>query len=273
VRYLRHGGASERAEAVTGPVEPPPSRRAARRRKTPDGYFSAYTAEYASLTASRPEFRERYALFGRLIERHAAVGSGTPRCVDLGCGTGVLAHHAARLGYETLGIDESEEMIAEATQQTPPEVDSRVRYRRLRLPVSEVELEPLRDSFELALLSSVIEYVEDDFALLDQCAGMLVRGGTLIASFPNRRSVYRRLERRFRERLDRAGSYLSVQLHTYDEDQIVAALTARGLGVREMRYFALPRQRLLGAATGRRPQWLATMFVVAAEKLDAAPFV
>ena len=241
-----------------------------RANKSPGGYFSAHTAEYASLTASRPEFRERYLLLAQLIQKHAAVRGGTPKCVDLGCGTGVLTHHAASLGYETLGIDGSEDMISVAVKETPPEVDSRVRYRRLELPLSEVELEPLKQKFELALLSSVIEYVEDDFAVIDQCREMLAVGGVLIASFPNRRSVYRRLERRLRQPLGRAGSYLSVHLHTYDTDEIAAALTARGLEVRETRYFALPLQRVLGAAIRSRPRWLATMFVVAAEKREAS---
>jgi 2-polyprenyl-3-methyl-5-hydroxy-6-metoxy-1,4-benzoquinol methylase len=239
--------------------------------EAPGGFFGANSAQYASLTASRPEFRERYALLGRLIQEHAGVSGGTPRCVDLGCGTGVLARHAASLGYETLGIDGSGAMVSAAVKETPPELDSRVRYRRLRLPLSEVELEPLKHKFELAVLSSVIEYVEDDLAVLDQCGEMLVVGGVLIASFPNRRSVYRRLERRLRKPLGRAGSYLSVQLHTYDADEIAAALTARGLKVRETRYFALPLQRVLGAAIRRRPRWLATMFVIAAEKRDVAP--
>jgi SAM-dependent methyltransferase len=182
----------------------------------------------------------------------------------------MLARHAASIGYETLGIDGSEAMLSAALKETPPEIDSRLRYRRLRLPLSEVELGPLKDNFELAILSSVTEYVEDDLAVLDQCSEMLVVGGVLIASFPNRRSVYRRLERRLRWPLSRAGSYLSVQFHTYDPDQIATALAARGLDVRETRHFALPMQRVLGAAIGRRPPWLATMFVVAAEKRDTA---
>lgn len=241
-----------------------------RANKSPGGYFSSHAAEYASLTASRPEFRERYALLGQLIQKHAAVRGGTPKCVDLGCGSGVLTRHSARLGYETLGIDGSEDMISVAEKETPPEVNSRVRYRRLELPLSEVELEPLRREFELVLLSSAIEYVKDDLAVLDQCREMLAVGGVLIATFPNCRSVYRRLERRLRGPLGRAGSYLSAQLHAYETDEVAAALTARGLEVRETRYFALPLQRVLGAPIPWRPRWLATMFVVAAEKREAS---
>lgn len=234
------------------------------------GYFSAHAAEYAGLTSSRPEFRERYALLGQLIRKHAGGKGGTPKCADLGCGTGVLTHQAARLGFETLGIDASEDMLSVAAKETPPEIDSRVRYRRLELPLSEVELEPLKQEFELVLLSSAIEYVEDDFAVLDQCREMLAVGGVLIATFPNSKSVYRRLERRLRGPLGRAGSYLSEQLHAYDTDEIAAALGVRGLEVREARYFALPLQRVLGAAIRWRPRWLATMFVVAAEKREAS---
>ena len=151
---------------------------------TTGGYFSANSARYADLVVSRPEFQERYTLFGSLIDEHAPSRRGTAKCVDLGCGTGVLGRYAAGLGYETLGIDESEAMISAAEGHTPENVASRIRYRRQRLPLSEAELESLGHAFDLAILSSVAEYVEDDLGLLGQCGEMLCSGRRVDCQLP-----------------------------------------------------------------------------------------
>lgn len=65
--------------------------------------------------------------FGHLARRAAALLSeelsrqGLVRglVIDLGCGSGILAEHLADRGFEVLGIDLSEELIALARQRVP----------------------------------------------------------------------------------------------------------------------------------------------------------
>jgi SAM-dependent methyltransferase len=68
----------------------------------------------------------------------------------------------------------------------------------------------------LIVMSSVIEYIEDDEEMLRQCARLLAAGGHLLASFPNRRSVYWRLQRALKSTPPFAPSASRHQRHQHD---------------------------------------------------------
>jgi 2-polyprenyl-6-hydroxyphenyl methylase / 3-demethylubiquinone-9 3-methyltransferase len=89
--------------------------------------------------------------------------------VDLGCGGGLMAPAVARLGYRHVGVDLG---------------DAGLRVARAHgvLPVRGSVLEaPLADGCaDVVLACEVLEHVEDDVAVLEECARLLRPGGTLV---------------------------------------------------------------------------------------------
>ena len=55
----------------------------------------------------------------RLIEELARVGYRDGTVVDLGCGSGILAHHVLEAGYGVVGVDVSDAMVAMARRRAP----------------------------------------------------------------------------------------------------------------------------------------------------------
>jgi 2-polyprenyl-6-hydroxyphenyl methylase / 3-demethylubiquinone-9 3-methyltransferase len=89
--------------------------------------------------------------------------------VDLACGGGLMAPHAARLGYRHVGIDLNLAGL-------------RVAGEHGLLPVQgSVHAVPLRDGCaDVVVAGEVLEHVDDDVAVLAECARLLRPGGTLV---------------------------------------------------------------------------------------------
>ena len=86
--------------------------------------------------------------------------TGSPgHILDLGTGTGTAALAAARRfpEAEVVGVDLSEEMLAEARRKTPPELAGRVRFEQAdgaRLPYPA-------EAFELVTLANMIPFFDE----------------------------------------------------------------------------------------------------------------
>lgn len=81
------------------------------------------------------------------------------RVLDIGTGTGSAALNLARRfpEAEVVGVDLSEDMLAEARRKTPPELAGRVRFARAdaaRLPFED-------GSFDLVVLANMIPFFEE----------------------------------------------------------------------------------------------------------------
>jgi 2-polyprenyl-6-hydroxyphenyl methylase / 3-demethylubiquinone-9 3-methyltransferase len=89
--------------------------------------------------------------------------------VDLACGGGLMAPHVAGLGYRHVGVD-----LGLAGLRTAREHGV--------LPVRGSVLEvPLADGCtDVVVAGEVLEHVEDDVAVLAECARLLRPGGTLV---------------------------------------------------------------------------------------------
>ena len=96
--------------------------------------------------------------------------------LDLGCGFGNFAREARARGADSvLGIDISENMLAEAIKRTS---DPRIEYRH-----TNVEGLMLRErSFDLVVSSLMLHYVKDYESVLKNIAASLGCGGKLIFS-------------------------------------------------------------------------------------------
>jgi 2-polyprenyl-6-hydroxyphenyl methylase / 3-demethylubiquinone-9 3-methyltransferase len=89
--------------------------------------------------------------------------------VDLACGGGLMAPHAARLGYRHVGVDLG-----------LPGLD--LGRARDMLPVrASVLAVPLADGCaDVVVAGEILEHVDDDVAVLAECARLLRPGGTLV---------------------------------------------------------------------------------------------
>ncbi|MGY1686792.1 methyltransferase domain-containing protein [Geodermatophilus sp. SYSU D00867] len=89
--------------------------------------------------------------------------------VDLACGGGLMAPHAARLGYRHVGVDLGAAGLAVAARHGVCAVRGSV------LAV------PLRDGCaDVVVAGEILEHVTDDVAVLTEAARLLRPGGTLV---------------------------------------------------------------------------------------------
>jgi SAM-dependent methyltransferase len=94
--------------------------------------------------------------------------------LDVGSGTGLGAFAIATRfpDADVVGVDLSEEMVAEARRKTPPELAGRIRFDQAdaaRLPFAD-------ESFDLVTLGNMIPF-------FDGLARVLAPGGTLLLAF------------------------------------------------------------------------------------------
>jgi SAM-dependent methyltransferase len=106
--------------------------------------------------------------------------------LDYGCGPGRLSVWLARCGFRVRGADISERMIAQARALDSQGLD--VSFETIA--AAEDVLQP--ETCDAVLCSSVIEYVPDPDALLQGFRRALRRPGTLIISYANKSSLWRR---------------------------------------------------------------------------------
>ncbi len=97
----------------------------------------------------------------------APAGGGV--LVDLACGGGLMAPHAARLGYRHVGIDLGLPglELGRAHGMLP------VRGSVLAVPLAD-------GCADVVVAGEILEHVDDDVAVLAECARLLRPGGTLV---------------------------------------------------------------------------------------------
>ncbi|TFV54596.1 methyltransferase domain-containing protein [Geodermatophilus sp. DF01-2] len=89
--------------------------------------------------------------------------------VDLACGGGLMAPHAARLGYRHVGVDLGEQGLRVARDHGVLAVRGSV----LAVPLAD-------RCADVVVAGEILEHVEDDVAVLAECARLLRPGGTLV---------------------------------------------------------------------------------------------
>ena len=89
--------------------------------------------------------------------------------VDLACGGGLMAPHAARLGYRHVGVDIGAAGLRVAREHGVLAVRGSV----LAVPLAD-------GCADVVVAGEILEHVEDDVGVLAECARLLRPGGTLV---------------------------------------------------------------------------------------------
>ena len=169
--------------------------------------------------------------------------------LDYGCGSGEITFPLLQAGHSVTGIDIAPGMIRNAIQRAQQSgLAARASYHHL----DDTILSAISSrSFDVVVCSSVLEYVDDDRALLNMFHDLLRDGGFLLVSVPDKRSLYCKLDKwlhanrpllpRFIpvEKLD----YLDIQKRQYDIDQFVRDVEASGFELRAKKHNTITLQR------------------------------
>src|ERR687898_999376 len=89
--------------------------------------------------------------------------------VDLACGGGLMAPHAARPGYRHVGVDLGAQGLRVAREHGVLAVRGSV----LAVPLAD-------GCADVVVAGEILEHVEDDVGVLAECARLLRPGGTLV---------------------------------------------------------------------------------------------
>jgi len=241
--------------------------------ETTGEYFDRTAQVFAAKYRESLNFRERLAVWQDAVEK---VVPGLPDgalCLDIGCGDGVFGRMLARRGIRTIGIDQSEAMLAMARAMDLEEGGaSPTAYEASVVPLPPELERRYAGAADLIVCSSVLEYIADYEAALMQFFRLLKPQGVLLLSLPNRQSLYRAGERGLRGLLSLKDSYLRHQRHQFSFHETGRLLESLGHKVLDATFFSLPVQAISGRLFPRyRGPWLATMFLITVEKVGTRP--
>ncbi len=184
------------------------------------------------------------------------------RVLDAGCGPGTIALLVAKKAREVVAVDASPAMLSAARE------NARVaRYANLQFMQRDVGDPGLADlgAFDAIICSSVLEYVEDPEPVLEGFSRMLREDGVLILSMPNRRSIYRAMERLLFRLMGRPR-YLAFVANRWTQQRVTAVLISNEFRIAEaVHYGQVPGlSRIFGWL--RVPQYADTLYAIVAVK-------
>lgn len=223
-------------------------------------FFDAWAEPFAKTYGSHPALRERMALFareGRAVLNDFA-GTGPLRCLDLGCGPGLIASTLGELGFEVVGIDRSEAMIRAARRICTKNGIAQQRTSFITSDLTDY-LRSSRETFDLIVSSSVLEYLHDPIEVVRLVAPRLRPAGTFAFSIPNFDSILRIAEpwiERLRRARPRCRSFWGNALRTTDYAAFASEL---GFRFEREETFGLPRLPFPGLEPVFRNRWFQTM--------------
>ncbi len=166
--------------------------------------------------------------------------------LDAGCGTGTLARWLAARGCSVLGVDAASEMVAAAAQSAKIyDYSDRLGFVRIGT-IARLALED--NLLDGILCSSVLEYVSDPCACLNEFARVLKPGGLLLVSIPNRNSVVRRIQFACHKLGSLMGfgwvSFMEYSRHQYSRPEFERLLAQAGFSAEDPLPFGSPLPKL-----------------------------
>lgn len=179
--------------------------------------------------------------------------------LDYGCGPGRLSQLLARSGFRVRGVDLSEGMLAQARA-----LDRKGLKLEFDMICESSEALP-PNTYDAIVCSSVIEYVADPDALLQEFHKALVETGVLIISFSNESSYWRKYWQRKIASHPMGGV---AQHHDWAWKDFRALLTKNGFRTTaQPKYFESPWDHRAWGALVRNLPYFGTLGVVAAQSV------
>jgi 2-polyprenyl-3-methyl-5-hydroxy-6-metoxy-1,4-benzoquinol methylase len=231
----------------------------------------AFFDELAESSADRHEdggaLRDGLALFtqeARLV-LHRLGSPRVPQCLDLGCGAGQIALAVAGVGFDVVGIDRSERMIA-AAQRAAHRAGSQEKINFVQADVGEF-LSASREMVPLVISSALLQYVDDPLNVVGLAASHVCAGGTLALSVPNFHSVLRTAEAWIQAILPshlRDRKFWANELNAGD---YVASAFDLGLSLEKVRTFGVPTSALGAFKHVLDHRWFQTMTLLVFRRL------
>lgn len=134
---------------------------------------------------NKNSFKDRLSVWKDLFKQY--IGSDKS-VIELGCGPGLMAKEIIESGNKLHAIDGSAKMIERAREEVGPTTN--IQFTESYLSVSFLSGFQ-SNSFDAAISSSVLEYIEDATGIIAETNRILKPGGVFIFSVPNKQSLYR----------------------------------------------------------------------------------
>jgi trans-aconitate methyltransferase len=115
------------------------------------------------------------------------------RILDLGCGTGALSAEIAARGAEVLGVDRSEEMIAQARKKFPALRFEALDARELQFNQDKVD-KAGGTGFDAVFSNAVLHWIPEAEQVIDGVARALKPGGRFVAEFGGKGNIRKLVE-------------------------------------------------------------------------------
>jgi SAM-dependent methyltransferase len=199
---------------------------------TPSEFHSQIAVSFDDLYQKSPDFKQRYEVWTRLLPQYIPSGA---KVLDMGCGSGIFSLFLAQSGHAVLGIDGAEQMIALCNARKTQLGVQAADFQRAELPLPAGFLP--EQSFGAVISSSVLEYIDDLAGVLQNVDQALTTGGIFVVSFPNRDSLYRKLERLF-FRLTGKPAYYQYVRHVLSATALDGLLEPMGYKRLYVEYYA-----------------------------------
>jgi SAM-dependent methyltransferase len=219
-------------------------------------YFDENAGKFSDMTHNRPEFQERYRVFSYYLDKYK-VKNG--EFMDLGAGNGEITSMLLKYG-KTVAIDGSENMVNHLSERFNYELNNNLlNVFKYSLPLPNEFIKKNSNKYDIVVLSSVIEYIENDLELLKQISNLLTANGKLIISYPNYSSLYRKIEKHIIRYIKR-GSYLNFVKRFYTLRDLVFLSRETNLELIENSFFSLPNYKIFSIFLKRkRPAFISTL--------------
>ena len=202
------------------------------------GQVDCVTAHFEQESRSWQEAYENGSAAGELFRTRLDLalslfaGRVSPpgRALDLGCGCGPGALALTERGFDAVGVDISESMIATAQSEAARRgLSDRCRF--IRADFGDVDFRP--GEFDLILALGFLEYFDDAHRVMRRMRSLLSRRGILVLQTPNRQRLSYLLQGRMGWPVERWPSGLAFRQHTPREMERLAAYA--GLSVIDYR--------------------------------------
>ncbi len=201
--------------------------------------------------------------YGRMLAIARPQTGKALRVLDAGCGAGPGLRYLAACGHQSVGIDLVEYPLQVAHELTP----------QARLAQSDLDegLPFQANSFDVILLSEVIEHVREPDRVLREFWRVLDNGGVLVLTTPNlwdaRRFYYPLLGRTW------SGYADPSHVHLFDPSKMSRALKGAGFtrvtvsgNFKPWRWISSRRLNVRFAIPG--PPWIGNTLIARGEKTD-----